>query len=164
MSSGRSTMTTASSIAGGHRSSGRSKSRTPSPERFFKSSPTRWAAAASSIAATPPRTSGSHPQPDLLEDCRICPAPPARSQRPRHRVHQVAANPIVFSEVITLSETEYDERPIARLDPGWVKGNLGTHTTPALASLRLSMATSRQRFRPQSHPASTLKRKGDNAD
>jgi hypothetical protein len=35
---------------------------------------------------------------------------------------------IVFSEVITLSETEYDERPIARLDPGWVKGNLGTHT------------------------------------
>ena len=34
----------------------------------------------------------------------------------------------VFSEVITLSETEYDERPIARLDPGWVKGNLGTHT------------------------------------
>ena len=35
---------------------------------------------------------------------------------------------IVFSEVITLSETEYDERPIARLDPGWVKRNLGTHT------------------------------------
>jgi hypothetical protein len=35
---------------------------------------------------------------------------------------------IVFSEVITLSETEYDERPIARLDPDWVKGNLGTHT------------------------------------
>jgi hypothetical protein len=35
---------------------------------------------------------------------------------------------IVFSEVITLSETDYDERPIARLDPDWVKGNLGTHT------------------------------------
>jgi hypothetical protein len=35
---------------------------------------------------------------------------------------------IVFSEVITLSETEYEERPIARLDPGWIKGNLGTHT------------------------------------
>jgi hypothetical protein len=35
---------------------------------------------------------------------------------------------IVFSEVITLSESEYDERPIARLDPNWVKGNLGTHT------------------------------------
>jgi hypothetical protein len=35
---------------------------------------------------------------------------------------------IVFSEVITLSETEYEERPIARLDPDWVKANLGTHT------------------------------------
>ena len=38
------------------------------------------------------------------------------------------AMPLVFSEVITLSETEYDERPIARLDPDWVQGNLGTHT------------------------------------
>ena len=35
---------------------------------------------------------------------------------------------IVFSEVITLSETEYEERPIARLNPDWMKGNLGTHT------------------------------------
>jgi hypothetical protein len=34
----------------------------------------------------------------------------------------------VFSEVVTLTETEYEERPIARLDPDWVKGNLGTHT------------------------------------
>jgi len=34
----------------------------------------------------------------------------------------------VFSEVLTLTETGYEERPIARLDPGWVKGNLGTHT------------------------------------
>ena len=35
---------------------------------------------------------------------------------------------LVFSEVITLNETEYEERPIARLGPDWVKGNLGTHT------------------------------------
>jgi hypothetical protein len=35
---------------------------------------------------------------------------------------------IVFSEVIALSETEYQERPFARLDPDWVKGNLGTHS------------------------------------
>jgi hypothetical protein len=35
---------------------------------------------------------------------------------------------IVFSEVVTLSETLYEERPISRLDPDWVKGNLGTHT------------------------------------
>jgi hypothetical protein len=34
----------------------------------------------------------------------------------------------VFSEVVTLTETEYEERPIARLEPDWVKGNLGTHT------------------------------------
>ena len=35
---------------------------------------------------------------------------------------------LVFSEVLTLTETEYEELPIARLDPGWVRGNLGTHT------------------------------------
>ncbi len=35
---------------------------------------------------------------------------------------------IVFSEVLTLTETEYEERPISRLDPDWVNGNLGTHT------------------------------------
>ena len=35
---------------------------------------------------------------------------------------------LVFSEVLTLSETEYAERPVGRLDPGWVAGNLGTHT------------------------------------
>jgi hypothetical protein len=35
---------------------------------------------------------------------------------------------IVFSEIVTLNETEYEERPLARLGPDWVKGNLGTHT------------------------------------
>jgi hypothetical protein len=35
---------------------------------------------------------------------------------------------LVFSEVLSLTDTEYQERPIARLDPGWVRGNLGTHT------------------------------------
>jgi hypothetical protein len=35
---------------------------------------------------------------------------------------------IVFSEVTKLTETEYEERPITRLDPGWIKDNLGTHT------------------------------------
>jgi hypothetical protein len=35
---------------------------------------------------------------------------------------------IVFSEIVTLNETEYEERPFARLEPDWVKGNLGTHT------------------------------------
>jgi len=35
---------------------------------------------------------------------------------------------IVFSEIVTLTESEYEERPIARLGPDWVEGNLGTHT------------------------------------
>ncbi len=35
---------------------------------------------------------------------------------------------IVFSEVLTLTETEYEERPISRLEPTWVSNNLGTHT------------------------------------
>jgi hypothetical protein len=52
----------------------------------------------------------------------------ARLIRPSQDCAKAYGYAIVFSEVITLSETEYDERPIARLDPGWVKGNLGTHT------------------------------------
>jgi len=35
---------------------------------------------------------------------------------------------LVFSEVLTLSETEYEERQIGRLDPGLVAGCVGTHT------------------------------------
>jgi len=35
---------------------------------------------------------------------------------------------LVFSEVVTLNENEYEERVIARLDPDWARGNLGTHT------------------------------------
>jgi hypothetical protein len=35
---------------------------------------------------------------------------------------------IVFSEVLTLTETEYEERPFSRLHPDWVNGNQGTHT------------------------------------
>lgn len=35
---------------------------------------------------------------------------------------------LVFSEVQVLSETEYREKPMARLDPGWLPRNLGTHT------------------------------------
>ena len=33
-----------------------------------------------------------------------------------------------FSEVLTINEEEYEERPVSRVEPGWVKGNLGTHT------------------------------------
>ena len=33
-----------------------------------------------------------------------------------------------FSEVLTLSETEYREEPIARINPDWLPHTLGTHT------------------------------------
>ena len=35
---------------------------------------------------------------------------------------------LVFSEVLTLSETEYEERPISRIEPGLIAGCVGTHT------------------------------------
>jgi hypothetical protein len=35
---------------------------------------------------------------------------------------------LVFSEVVTLTETDYEEHVVARVDPTWAKGNLGTHT------------------------------------
>jgi hypothetical protein len=48
--------------------------------------------------------------------------------RPSQDCSKAYGYALVFSEVLTLSETEYEERPIARLDPDWVRGNLGTHT------------------------------------
>jgi hypothetical protein len=35
---------------------------------------------------------------------------------------------LVFSEVLTLNETEYEERQIGRLDPGMITGCVGIHT------------------------------------
>jgi hypothetical protein len=35
---------------------------------------------------------------------------------------------LVFSEIVTLSETEYEERPIGRMDPCLAQGHTGTHT------------------------------------
>ena len=35
---------------------------------------------------------------------------------------------LVFSEVLTLTQTDYAEREVARINPGWTAGNLGTHT------------------------------------
>jgi len=35
---------------------------------------------------------------------------------------------LVFSEVLTLTETEYEERPISRIEPGLIAGCIGTHT------------------------------------
>ncbi len=35
---------------------------------------------------------------------------------------------LVFSEVLTLTETEYEERQINRIEPGLIAGCVGTHT------------------------------------
>jgi hypothetical protein len=51
-----------------------------------------------------------------------------RLLRPSQDCAKAYGYAIVFSEVLTLTETEYEERPIARLNPDWVKGNQGTHT------------------------------------
>ena len=48
--------------------------------------------------------------------------------RPSQDCSKAYGYALVFSEVLKLTETEYEERPIARLDPDWVRGNLGTHT------------------------------------
>ncbi len=75
-----------------------------------------------------------HPANPVISDVRS--ARPAgalfyedgRLIRPSQDCAKAYGYALVFSEVLTLSETEYEERPIARLDPTWVKGNLGTHT------------------------------------
>jgi hypothetical protein len=76
----------------------------------------------------------AHPANPVLSDVRR--ARPAgaffrdqgRLIRPSQDCAKAYGYAIVFSEVVTLNETEYKERPIARLDPGWVEGNLGSHT------------------------------------
>lgn len=76
----------------------------------------------------------AHPANPVLSDVRS--ARPAgalfydqgRLIRPSQDCAKAYGYATVFSEVLTLTETEYEERPVTRLDPGWVKGNLGTHT------------------------------------
>ena len=75
-----------------------------------------------------------HPQNPVVSDVRS--ARPAgaffrdqgRLIRPSQDCAKAYGYALVFSEVVTLTETEYEERSISRLDPDWVKGNLGTHT------------------------------------
>ncbi len=76
----------------------------------------------------------SHPANPVISDVRR--ARPAgalfrdqgRLIRPSQDCARAYGYATVFSEVIKHTETEYEERPITRLDPGWLKGNLGTHT------------------------------------
>jgi hypothetical protein len=75
-----------------------------------------------------------HPLSPVLSDVR-CARPGGalfydgdRLIRPSQDCAKAYGYAIAFSEVLSLTDTEYEERPIARLDPGWVRGNLGTHT------------------------------------
>ncbi len=47
--------------------------------------------------------------------------------RPSQDCSQAYGYALNFSEVVRLNETEYEERPIAKILPTWHKGNLGTH-------------------------------------
>jgi hypothetical protein len=75
-----------------------------------------------------------HPRNPVLSDVRRSRPAGAlffdgeRLIRPSQDCGKAYGYALVFSEVLTLTETKYEERPIARLDPGWVRGNLGTHT------------------------------------
>ena len=51
-----------------------------------------------------------------------------RLVRPSQDCSKVYGYALEFSEIVKLSETEYEERPIARLDPERVSGCIGTHT------------------------------------
>ena len=48
--------------------------------------------------------------------------------RPSQDCGQAYGYALVFSEVLTLTETEYTERPINRIEPGLIAGCVGTHT------------------------------------
>ena len=58
----------------------------------------------------------------LFRDCD------GRLIRPAQDCSKAYGYAIVFQEVLELSESRYEERAIARLDPTWLKNNLGTHT------------------------------------
>lgn len=75
-----------------------------------------------------------HPKSPIVSDVRR--ARPAgavfqdngRLIRPSQDCGKAYGYGLVFSEIVSLSETEYEEREIGRIDPGWLAGNLGTHT------------------------------------
>ena len=75
-----------------------------------------------------------HPRNPLVSDVRR--ARPAgalfydrgRLIRPSQDCSKAYGYGLVFSEVVTLTETEYEERPIGRIDPFASLGHEGTHT------------------------------------
>ena len=75
-----------------------------------------------------------HPHNPVLSDVRL--ARPAgklfvedgKLIRPSQDCGKAYGYALNFSEVLTLTPTEYRERPIARITPDWLSGNTGTHT------------------------------------
>jgi hypothetical protein len=78
---------------------------------------------------------GSHPRNPVVSDVRR--ARPAgrpfidggaRLIRPSQDCSGVYGTAVVFSRIEELSETDYRETPVGRLEPSWQRHNLGTHT------------------------------------
>jgi hypothetical protein len=75
-----------------------------------------------------------HPKTPLISD--VLRARPAgklfyeagRLIRPSQDCGKAYGYALVFSEIVKLNETEYEERFISRLEPGVIKGNLANHT------------------------------------
>jgi hypothetical protein len=75
-----------------------------------------------------------HPKTPLISD--VLRARPAgrlfyeegRLIRPSQDCGKAYGYALVFSEIVTLNETEYEERFISRLEPGVIKENLANHT------------------------------------
>ena len=75
-----------------------------------------------------------HPKTPLISD--VLRARPAgrlfyeggRLIRPSQDCGRAYGYALVFSEIVTLNETEYEERFISRLEPGVIKENLANHT------------------------------------
>ena len=72
--------------------------------------------------------------PVVSDVCRARPAgalfrdAEGRLIRPSQDCSKAYGYATVFSEVLRLTETEYEERQIGRVEPTWLNGNLGTHT------------------------------------
>jgi hypothetical protein len=48
--------------------------------------------------------------------------------RPSQDCSGLYGSAVVFNRIEDLSENDYRETPVGRLDPGWQRHNLGTHT------------------------------------
>ncbi len=101
-----------------------------------------------------------HPQNPVLSDVRRArPAGPifrdnGRLIRPSQDCGKAYGYALVFSEILTLTETEYAERPIGRLEPNLVPQQIGNHTYGRTDRFEVIDINAPQKFQPQPHEAS----------